>query len=335
MKKVLNTPFCLAGIMTALSLIIQSKISLYSSGIDGYLIAMVSNSCYSENNYCMFIHPLITYGCKKLSKILPYADCYSLIILSFMTFSIFYVYYLIFSKVEVLYKRAILVLTVICFVFSTCNGLMMRFTLQAGFCMFVGLLLLSMAFHDDNKKYVISGVLCCAFGCMVREQAAFTLVPFWGLLLLFELISNRISLKEFMVKGIKYFGIAMVCVLALFMTGKGFYNQAEYSESTKYNAARSSLVDYPVKEWGDIEKEAAGYSENDYYAVTHYIWGDSDIIDSEYLEKISKLANNNFFTQVREAETLQAKIVLTLKSIFNNLCVNLIKIAWFEVGLVC
>ena len=134
MKKVLNTPFCLAGIMTALSLIIQSKISLYSSGIDGYLIAMVSNSCYSENNYCMFIHPLITYGCKKLSKILPYADCYSLIILSFMTFSIFYVYYLIFSKVEVLYKRAILVLTVICFVFSTCSGLMMSFTFQAGFC---------------------------------------------------------------------------------------------------------------------------------------------------------------------------------------------------------
>lgn len=96
MKKILNNPFCLAGIMTALSLLIQSNISLYSSGIDGYLIAMVSNGCYSENNFCMFVHPFISYTCGKLSTVLPYADCYSLIVMSFMIFSLFFLYYLIF-----------------------------------------------------------------------------------------------------------------------------------------------------------------------------------------------------------------------------------------------
>ena len=334
MRKIINKPFCLASIMTVVSLIIQSKISLYCSGIDGYLIAMVSNGCYGENNYCMFIHPLISYLCGKLSIVLPYADCYSLIIISFMSFSLFYSYYLIFSLVETLYKRMILVLTVICYVFSTCNGLTMRFTLQAGFCMFVGLLLLSIAFHDENKNYVIPGVLCCAFGCMIRDQAAFTLIPFCGLLLLYELIANRIMLKVFLRKCFKYLGVALVCILTLFITGKWFYNQPEYSESTKYNAARSALVDYPVKKWEDIEEKAIGYSENDYYAVTHYIWEDSDIIDWTYLEEISNLANNNYFVQVREMDTPQSKITFTVKNIIYNFCVNAMKIAWFEIGLV-
>lgn len=334
MRKIINKPFCLASIMTVVSLIIQSKISIYCSGIDGYLIAMVSNGCYGENNYCMFIHPLISYLCGKLSIVLPYADCYSLIIMSFMSFSLFCSYYLIFSRVKALYKRMILVLTVICYVFSTCNGLAMRFTLQAGFCMFVGLLLLSIAFHDENKNYVIPGVLCCAFGCMIRDQAAFTLIPFCGLLLLYELIANRIMLKVFLRKCFKYLGVALVCILTLFITGKWFYNQPEYSESTKYNAARSALVDYPVKKWEDIEEKAIGYSENDYYAVTHYIWEDSDIIDWTYLEEISNLANNSFFTQVREMDTLQSKITFTVKNIIFNFSVNAMKIAWFEIGLV-
>ena len=162
--------------MTALSLVIQSKISLYCSGIDGYVISMVSNGCYGDNNYCMFIHPFISYVCGKLSIILPYADCYSLIIMSFMIFSLFSLYYVIFAQVKVFYKRVVLILTVICYVFSTCNGLTMRFTAQAGFCMFVGLLLLLMALHDENRKYITPGVLCCMFGCMIREHAAFTLI---------------------------------------------------------------------------------------------------------------------------------------------------------------
>lgn len=334
MRKIINKPFCLASIMTVVSLIIQSKISLYCSGIDGYLIAMVSNGCYGENNYCMFIHPLISYVCGKLSTVLPYADCYSLIILSFMTFCLFSLYYVIFDQVKTFYKRLVLILTVICYVFSTCNGLTMRFTLQAGFCMFVGLLLLVMAFHDENKKYVIPGVLCCMFGCMIREQAAFTLIPFFGLLLLYELVSKRNTLKDFSLKCLKYIGTMMLCIFALFMTNRWFYNQPQYFESVKYNVARSALVDYPIKEWDKIKDEAVGYSENDYDAVTHYIWEDSDIIDSEYLEGISDLANNNYFTQVRGAETIQSKIALTVKTFVKNVCVNLMKIAWFEAGLV-
>ena len=334
MKKIFEKPLCWAVIMTSLSLIIQSKISLYCSGIDGYLIAIVSNGCYSENNYCMFIHPIISYVCGKISMVLPYADCYSLIIISFMTFSLFFIYYLIFSQVKVFYKRVILVLTVICYVFSTCDGLTMRFTLQAGFCMFVGLLLLAMAFQDENKKYMIPGVLCCIFGCMIREQAAFTLIPFLGLLLLYELLSNRYLLKAFSLKCIKYFGIPIVCIITLFLTNKFFYDQAKNVESVKYNAARASLVDYPIKEWDDIKDKATGYSENDYYAVTHYIWEDSDIIDSEYLYGISNIANNNFFTQVREKSNMQAKISFTAKTILNIVCMNVIKMAWFEIGFV-
>lgn len=334
MKKILNRPFCLAGIMTVLCLIIQSKISLYCSGIDGYLISMVSNGCYSENNYCMFIHPLVSYVCGKLSRVLPYADCYTLIIMSFMVFSLFLLYYLIFSHVRKSYKRVVLILMVICYVFSTCNGLTMRFTLQAGFCMFVGLLLLSMAFHDENKKYIIPGVLCCMFGCMIREQAAVTLLPFFGLLLLYELLANKYTWKVFFSKCVKYTWLAVACISILFLTNTLFYNQAEYTESIEYNNARSALVDYPIKEWENVKDKATGYSENDYYAVTHYIWEDSDIIDSEYLYGLSSIANNNFFVRVGEISTVQSKIVFTLKTILSTVGVNAVKMVWFEVGLV-
>ena len=222
MKTVMNKPFILSSVMTVICLIIQLKISLYCSGIDGYLISMVSNGCYSENNYCMFIHPLLSYVCGKLFYILPYADCYSLIIISFMTFSLFCLYYVIFSQVKVFYKRAVLVLTVVCFVFSSNNGLTMRFTVQASFCMFVGLLLISVAFHGENKKYVISGVLCAMFGCMIREQAAYTLIPFFALLLCYEFIAFKYTMKTFCLKGMQYIGIVIICILTLVMTKKCF-----------------------------------------------------------------------------------------------------------------
>ena len=225
LKKIFNAPHFLASIMTVLCLIIQSKISLYCSGIDGYLISIVSNGCYSENNYCMFIHPLLSYVCGKLSYILPYVDCYSLIIISFMTFCLFCLYYVIFSQVKLFYIRAVLVLTVICFVFSSNNGLTMRFTVQAGFCMFVGLLLISVSFHDENKKYVIPGVLCAMFGCMIREQAAYTLVPFFVLLLCYEFISHKYTLKTFCLKCMQYIGIVIICILTLVVTNKLFYSQ--------------------------------------------------------------------------------------------------------------
>lgn len=334
MKKILNNPYCLASFMTIISLIIQSRISLYCSGIDGYLISIVSNGYYGKNNYCMFIHPLISYTCGKLSTVLPYADCYSLIIMSFMIFSLFYIYYIIFSQAKVFYKRAVLVLTVICYVFSTCNGLTMRFTLQAGFCMFVGLLLLAMALHNQNRKYMIPGVLCCIFGCMIREQAAFTLVPFFGIVLLYELLSNKNTLKSFSIKSFKYLGIAIFCCITLFLTKKDFFNQTIYSESMNYNTARVSLVDYPIKEWDDIKDKASEYSRNDYYAVTNYIWEDSDIIDSEYLSGISNISNNNFFTQIREINGVQSKINFAATTIFRIICTNLLKTAWFEIGLV-
>lgn len=334
MKTVLNKPFILSTVMTVICLIIQSKISLYCSGIDGYLISMVSNGCYSENNYCMFIHPLLSYVCGKLSYILPYADCYSLIIISFMTFSLFCLYYLIFSQVKVFYKKAVLVLIVVCFVFSSNNGLTMRFTVQAGFCMFVGLLLISVAFHDKNKKYVIPGVLCAMFGCMIREQAAYTLIPFFALLLCYEFIAFKYTMKTFCLKGMQYIGIVIICILTLVMTKKMFYSQEMYSESVSYNSARSALVDYPVKEWDEIKDSTAEYSENDYYAVTHYVWEDSDIIDSEYLNNIAQIANNSFFTQLREKNTVSAKISFAVKTILSIVAVNLVKFAWFEIGIV-
>ena len=145
-----------------------------------------------------------------------------------MVFSLFWLYYLIFSHVRGFYKRVVLILMVICYVFSTCNGLTMRFTLQAGFCMFVGLLLLSMAFHDENKKNIISGVLCCMFGCMIREQAAFTLLPFWGLLLFYELLVNRYTWKEFFLKCAKHTWLVVACISILFLTNKILCIQAEY-----------------------------------------------------------------------------------------------------------
>ena len=320
--------------MTFICLIIQSRISLYCSGIDGYLISAVSNGCYGEDNYCMFTHPIISFVCSKLAIMLPYADCYSLVILAFMVFSLFFLFYLIFSQVDSIYKRTGLVLTVICYVFSTCNGLTMRFTIQAGFCMFVGLLLVSMTLHNKTNKFVLPGILCCMFGCMIREQAAYTLIPFFGLIVLYELILNRKTFKEFCLKCIKYVGVLTICVLVLFITNKCFYNQNEYIDSIKYNSARSTLVDYPVKDWESIKDDAIGYSENDYYAVTHYIWEDSDIIDNEYLEGISKLANNSIFTKAQEIESLPRKLRFLAQSILYNTCLNLLKFAWFEIGLI-
>ena len=101
-----------------------------------------------------------------------------------------------------------------------------------------------------------------------------------------------------------------------------------------YNSARSALVDYPVKEWDEIRDSITEYSENDYYAVTRYVWEDSDIIDSEYLNNIAQIANNSFFTQLREKNALSAKISFAVKIILGIVVVNLVKFVWFEIGIV-
>lgn len=199
--------------------------------------------------------------------------------------------------------------------------------------MFAGGLLLVMAFHENRKMYIIPGVLCVSFGCMIREMAAYTVIPFILLILCYEFLYYKYELCRFLRKCLNYFGIAVVCILCLFVSNHLFYSQSQYKEAVAYNAARSSLVDYPIKSWEEIEDQAIGYSENDYEALSHYVWEDPDIIDSDYLSDIANKANNNYFVQVKELDSIQAKLKFTMRSILFIVIENSIKYVWFEIGI--
>lgn len=88
--------------------------------------------------------------------------------------------------------------------------------------------------------------------------------------------------------------VAMVLVL-LSAYRTVIFSCPRYAEGNRYNQARVTLVDYPMKDWEKVEDVFydIGITQNDYESVQHLMLADTDRIDAEYMETIAEIGRTN------------------------------------------
>jgi hypothetical protein len=75
-----------------------------------------------------------------------------------------------------------------------------------------------------------------------------------------------------------------------------------YSAGIAYNSARGTLVDYPQKDWEEIEDQLLeqGVSENDYNMVCSLILADTDVVNTEYMEDIADVSQQTSAEKLKD-----------------------------------
>ncbi len=249
---------------------------------DDYWLSMVLNCLYSDDNYCLFVSPFFCSAVKFLHNILPSADCYLLLIRTACFFSIWLIAYYTVSNRQKLYITVpfLIVLSFICTAGLTYT-VITTYLICVGIFFCIG--------FPESRVYYYGGILLMLFGFIFRTQSALLSLPFIFLELaavIFGKIKNKTEIKKVMKNLLRVTVPVAVCIIAV------LYSQAypeinnNYKDGLQYNSVRTEIVDYPMKKWEKIEADTQGISENDYNAVTSWIFFDTDNINTDFMNRI-------------------------------------------------
>lgn len=252
----------------------EFSFGIYGS-IDNHLIATVVNGLYG-NNYDIFVNPILSGIIAFLSSVYSGIDYFTVILwliifFSFATFSIY-----------VIKNRGIIISWIlICYVwimfFLLAGGMRSQFTILSAFEACVGLFLLIDGYCKNSFESYF-GVMFISFGIMIRMEATLLIIPYLFLYFLF----NEGKIRK------KLIFFAFLCWGFMILL-QVIYNCGLYKEEYEYNKVRSSIQDYPVKEYSEV-KWADDYviNQNDYNCIVNWMNMDSFIMDTDYLDSFHK-----------------------------------------------
>ncbi len=282
-----------ATVYTALFYASQSMLILWST-TDNYRISQVLNGVYSDENYCIFLHPFISFIVKGMSRILPHADCFVLLTEILLLIGVWCLTYLLVTSLKRI--NAFIVFVLICLFNLDLNILHSAFTVTATFLTGIGFICLySWIRRRAALPFGIVGAVLMLFGFMWRYDAFIMTLPFIGLAVVSDVVIGTTK-KEMDRKALVRL-IASAALVAFLCTGARIYvryynSGGRYADGITYNTYRSDMCDYRSDDCSDIvdELRAAGYSENDYAMARNLILLDTERIDTEFLRGLSEIS---------------------------------------------
>ena len=308
---------------------------------DSMEVAIVTNGLYGSDNYCQYVHPLLCVMIRFLSGLLPHADCFTLL----MHIVILIVFATLLFMFEGKWNRKntehralsdylFAVFTLLAIFFST-FGLHIwnaNYTIQTAYITFAGLLTLFVSIaQDSSAKWIWPGTVLTCFGFMVRQEAALLFIPFIALesigILTDRNMYTRIHIRKRAIKEtIQYLLPAASIILLLLVSQKIMYSSEPEKSASRYNAARTTVVDYPMKSWSEdlVRNEKAGENQEekpgqeiplfkeDYIAAGKWLLADTEIMTMERLEAIAQAGRKDqyalslygFFSVLKEMKSM-------------------------------
>ncbi len=274
---------------------------------DNYTISMVVNGLFAQDNYCVFISPILCGIIKFMCKILPKADNFAL----YMNISVYISLYAVtyFAVMRCVGKEKKLLCAVFILTMAAIVPSKMNFTVVSAFVSVCGFFILFLALlpfgNIRTRTYIIIGTLLVFMGMLIRPDVMFLILPFAVLHLIFHFISNINDKRKIRLTAAVTIPL-ILCAAAISAADNINNNSEKYSHAVRYSTARSDIFDWPQKEYGEIKDklESEGISENDFMSVSLLMLGDTDRIDHEYLEKIVSISRkrpyNSFFGDFRD-----------------------------------
>lgn len=293
------TPFQLAFLINALFLIcyLISGTMKYEVSDDFMMEVMVSGAYTgTPSPYIMFMNPLIGLFLSTLYKLHASLNWYFYFQVAMIFLSLTGITYLILKKKRTSFTLLLAVL----FIGFFSNDLyqLMQFTKTATVTIGCGCFFLITAIVQENISYkrLLLGACYVFIGTMIRNKCFYITVAFLFLtcclLFLRHLKQNQCSYKV-MIKPLFIFACTLgICYAFVYGSSKVFTSMhPDYAAYKEYNEARAIITDYPVDGYQNLKDDlsAIGVSENDFYNLAHFGYGDTQIYDADYVKQVSEI----------------------------------------------
>lgn len=278
-----------ASIFTLIYFFISMLQPLYY-GIDNYLISLVTNGIYGQNNYVVFLHPFLCYFLKFLHLLLPAADVYVLLNEILSVCGIWIISYYIYKLSDSRFKRICSYLIFGILVYFKSARCFNNFTMTAVFFICVGMIVLFSILLDQPHNfsdicYCVIGTFYIAMGFMWRQDAGIMGIPYILFIFLCLYLSQNSKGRRTLLKKSRFLIISMIIIAGLIGTNYCWQHSEKYQESVKYNNARSTIVDYTHSWSNELPDDI---SENDIKCAEQMYLFDTDQFNRSYLETLTK-----------------------------------------------
>lgn len=265
---------------------------------DDFIMEMIVSGAYtgSPSPFVMFMHPIIGIVLSILYTFIATINWYFIFQITVIFTSL-----CILSYTFLKYRKdnlSILLFMIFLLFLSNDLYLLVQFTKTATLSLCAGCILMLSNILDRNtmnKKEIALGILLFCVGYMIRNKCIYIVLFFSVLPILFHGIQKRFKYIDFVKLAKKAGKVMFPCFFVL--VGLSFFSKEfvqrypAYKEYKEYSAYRSDIVDYSYYSYEEnrTEFEKNGISENDFYTLVHWNFGDIEYYDLDKLKTVSTI----------------------------------------------
>lgn len=265
---------------------------------DDFIMEMIVSGAYtgSPSPFIMFMHPIIGIVLSILYTFIATINWYFIFQITVVFTSL-----CILSYTFLKYRKdnlSILLFMIFLLFLSNDLYLLVQFTKTATLSLCAGCILMLSNILDRNtmnKKEIALGILLFCVGYMIRNKCIYIVLFFSVLPILFHGIQKRFKYIDFVKLAKKAGKVMFPCFFVL--VGLSFFSKEfvqrypAYKEYKEYSAYRSDIVDYSYYSYEEnrTEFEKNGISENDFYTLVHWNFGDIEYYDLDKLKTVSTI----------------------------------------------
>ena len=265
---------------------------------DDFIMEMIVSGAYtgSPSPFIMFMHPIIGIVLSILYTFIATINWYFIFQITVIFTSL-----CILSYTFLKYRKdnlSILLFMIFLLFLSNDLYLLVQFTKTATLSLCAGCILMLSNILDRNtmnKKEIALGILLFCVGYMIRNKCIYIVLFFSVLPILFHGIQKRFKYIDFVKLAKKAGKVMFTCFFVL--VGLSFFSKEfvqrypAYKEYKEYSAYRSDIVDYSYYSYEEnrTEFEKNGISENDFYTLVHWNFGDIEYYDLDKLKTVSTI----------------------------------------------
>ena len=265
---------------------------------DNLMVAVVSAGMYGENNFCQYLHPGLCWIIKCLNPLFPTVDIFTMIIHMSILFGAMVLTYIgLENQADKPFKswtaydfiKTGLLLFAVAYCLLGLNLFGENYTVQTAVIIFCGMT--ALFYGKEKKKWlVIAATVLMTIGFMIRLEASLLFVPYIALDVITELLRANEGKEHF--KAIPKTILPSLVIVAVLLFSKFAFNSVEpYASDARYNKYRTIAEDYWMKGWDGYDSKFEGIDKSTYYAAIDWILIDTDRLDADMLEKITKAGN--------------------------------------------
>lgn len=262
------------------------------TNVDNFITSMVISAVYDKDTYSMMLNPVLGWLMTAVGKGLPQADAYLLVTKAVLLLGIGTISYFVALHFrhwpERLFAGVLLFLLVI-----EMNLFSDYFMVWAAFLTFVGMVWLLAAMKENaHGSWIGIGTFFMCCGLMWRLGGFVPFIPFlllgWGMDFLFGSKGKEQKI-QYLKKTMKVFGPMVLCFFILLGIDYGYKHSEKYEYSVNFCDAVSLVVDFPLKNYEEIEDILPDeITENDYNSLMKLMYADTDRITTDYCLEIAE-----------------------------------------------